>query len=191
MCHTMKRNKTLTVLLSAMLLLAAFAFTGCSTAAVLPENSSSESSTSESSTSESSASEDSSSEDSSDESSEESSSTGLGLYSSVGDYLADPAVIAELDETIAAMEGSGMAVTVSADGNTLVYTYTYETQLDIPDEDTLATFADAMKAGLTEQASAFEGIADSLRTIIDADDIAVRLVYCNADGTELYSHTFE
>lgn len=187
----MKRNRLLTALLSAVLLLAACAFTGCSTAAVLPGSSSSESSASESSASESSASSEDSSDESSEESSKESSSTGLGLYSSVGDYLADPAVIAELDGTITAMEGSGMAVTVTADGNTLVYTYTYETQLDIPDEDTLASFVDAMEEGLTEQASTFEGIAASLRTIISVDDIAVRLVYCNADGTELYSHTFE
>ena len=122
-----------------------------------------------------------------EESSEMSSSAPqTGLWSSVGEYLEDPSVV-----EIAAAEGTGLAIAVYADGNTLVYDYTYAEQLDLSDETTKQSMVDALKSGTEAQAAAYENIAAMLRSVISADDIRVRLTYNNADGSEIYSCEFE
>lgn len=128
-----------------------------------------------------------------EESSETSSSSApqTGLWSSVGEYLEDPSVVEQIDAEIAAAEGTGLAIAVYADGNTLVYDYTYAEQLDLSDETTKQSMVDALKSGIEAQAAAYENIAAMLRSVISADDIKVRLTYNNADGSEIYSCEFE
>lgn len=128
-----------------------------------------------------------------EESSETSSSSAPqpGLWSSVGEYLEDPSVVEQIDAEIAAAEGTGLAIAVYADGNTLVYDYTYAEQLDLSDETTKQSMVDALKSGIEAQAAAYENIAAMLRSVISADDIKVRLTYNNADGSEIYSCEFE
>lgn len=127
-----------------------------------------------------------------EESSEMSSSAPqTGLWSSVGEYLEDPSVVEQIDAEIAAAEGTGLAIAVYADGNTLVYDYTYAEQLDLSDETTKQSMVDALKSGTEAQAAAYENIAAMLRSVISADDIRVRLTYNNADGSEIYSCEFE
>ena len=127
-----------------------------------------------------------------EESSEMSSSAPqTGLWSSVGEYLEDPSVVEQIDAEIAAAEGTGLAIAVYADGNTLVYDYTYAEQLDLSDETTKPSMVDALKSGIEAQAAAYENIAAMLRSVISADDIKVRLTYNNADGSEIYSCEFE
>lgn len=119
------------------------------------------------------------------------SDTGATQWSSVAEYLADPTVTAEIAEQIAALEGSGLAVSVYADGSTLVYDYTYNQQLDLSDEAVKQSIVDALKSGTEEQAKTYENIASVLRAIISEDNIKVRLVYNNADGSEIYACEFE
>lgn len=128
-----------------------------------------------------------------EESSETSSSSAPqpGLWSSVGEYLEDPSVVEQIDAEIAAAEGTGLAIAVYADGNTLVYDYTYAEQLDLSDETTRQSMVDALKNGTEAQAATYENIAAMLRSVISADDIKVRLTYNNADGSEIYSCEFE
>lgn len=128
-----------------------------------------------------------------EESSETSSSSAPqpGLWSSVGEYLEDPSVVEQIDAEIAAAEGTGLAIAVYADGNTLVYDYTYAEQLDLSDETTRQSMVDALKSGTEAQAATYESIAAMLRSVISADDIKVRLTYNNADGSEIYSCEFE
>lgn len=114
-----------------------------------------------------------------------------GLWSSVGEYLEDPSVVEQIDAEIAAVEGTGLAIAVYADGNTLVYDYTYAEQLDLSDETTKQSMVDALKSGTEAQAATYENIAAMLRSVISADDIRVRLIYNNADGSEIYSCEFE
>lgn len=128
-----------------------------------------------------------------EESSETSSSSApqTGLWSSVGEYLEDPSVVEQIDAEIAAAEGTGLAIAVYADGNTLVYDYTYAEQLDLSDETARQSMVDALKSGTEAQAATYENIAAMLRSVISADDIKVRLTYNNADGSEIYSCEFE
>ena len=126
-----------------------------------------------------------------EESSETSSAPQTGLWSSVGEYLEDPSVVEQIDAEIAAAEGTGLAIAVYADGNTLVYDYTYAEQLDLSDETTRQSMVDALKSGTEAQSATYENIAAMLRSVISADDIKVRLTYNNADGSEIYSCEFE
>lgn len=119
------------------------------------------------------------------------SDTGTTQWSSVAEYLADPTVTAEIADQIAALEGSGLAVSVYADGSTLVYDYTYNQQLDLSDEAVKQSIVDALKSGTEEQSETYENIASVLRAIISEDNIKVRLVYNNADGSEIYACEFE
>lgn len=126
-----------------------------------------------------------------EESSEVSSAPQTGLWSSVGEYLEDPSVAEQIDTEIAAAEGTGLAIAVYADGNTLVYDYTYAEQLNLSDETARQSMVDALKSGTEAQAATYENIAAMLRSVISADDIKVRLTYNNADGSEIYSCEFE
>lgn len=114
-------------------------------------------------------------------------------YKSVGDYLLEDEVQASLDEEVAALEGSGVSMTVYADGNTLVYDCKYDEQLDLSDEEFSAAIVAALEeACVSEDSTAiYTDILDSLRVIIDADDICVRLIYRNADDSVIYSHDYK
>ncbi|MGN0478001.1 MAG: DUF4854 domain-containing protein [Hominenteromicrobium sp.] len=114
-----------------------------------------------------------------------------GKFKSVSDYLADPDVAEQIDSEIAAVEGTGLTVKVYADGSTLVYEYGYEDQLDLSDETVKQSIVNVLADACVEQAATFVGVAEALRGEIDANDIKVRLIYNNADGSEIYACEFE
>ena len=97
----------------------------------------------------------------------------------------------QINSQIAALENSGLTVSVYADGSTLVYDYTYAQQLDLSDEAVKQSIVDALRSGTEEQAETYKNIASVLRAIISEDNIKVRLVYNNADGSEIYTCEFE
>ena len=112
-------------------------------------------------------------------------------WNSVAEYLTDPTVVEQINSQIAALENSGLTVSVYADGSTLVYDYTYAQQLDLSDESVKQSIVDALRSGTEEQAETYKNIASVLRAIISEDNIKVRLVYNNADGSEIYTCEFE
>lgn len=114
-----------------------------------------------------------------------------GKFENVGAYLQDEEVAQELEKELANWEGSGITMNVYADGNTLVYACAYDTQLDLSDETLKQSVVDALEAASEEQRETYEDIAEALRTQVKGDDIKVRLVYSNADGSEIYSCEFE
>ena len=112
-------------------------------------------------------------------------------FSSVGEYLADASVQAELDKEFAALEGTGVSMEVYADGNTLVYDCKYDVQLEISDEMLHEALVAALEQALEETKDTYIDIAAKLHEVVDAEDITVRVIYLNADGTELYSRDFQ
>lgn len=181
----MNKSKRLAAAFAA-LLACALMLTACNTTAALDSQSSSTSSTS----SESSASSEESSAPS-EESSASSEESGLGLYNNIEDYLADPAVKAQMDASMDSMQTSDMSIVVTGEGNALVYTFTYGVQLDLSDEATKESVVSALEEGMAQQADVYTGIADSLRPLVTAKDVSVRIIYNNADGSEIYSCEFE
>lgn len=91
----------------------------------------------------------------------------------------------DIEQAKKELEGTGMSVDVTADGDTLVYRYTYDVELPVGDETT-ASF----DANLDEFKSQFDAVLDEMENLIDVDKPAVQLIYANPDGTVVYTHTF-
>ena len=106
-------------------------------------------------------------------------------------YLQDDTVAQQLDEQLSAMESSDYSVDVTAEGNTLIYTFAFGQQIDLSDETVNSTVVSALESGMEQQSSVFEGIVDELQNEVQDAGVKVRIVYNNADGTEIYSCEFE
>ena len=106
-------------------------------------------------------------------------------------YLQDDTVAQQLDEQLSAMESSDYSVDVTAEGNTLIYTFAFGKQIDLSDETVNSTVVSALESGMEQQSSVFEGIVDELQNEVQDAGVKVRIVYNNADGTEIYSCEFE
>lgn len=187
----MKKN-VLRILAAVLALTMVFSLAACGG----DEKGSSSSSSETSSSSEISSSEtSSSSEDSSEESSSETSSEAPasdGSFATVKAFLEDPATKAQLDKSISGMLGDDDTMSVSLDGtdDTLIYNFTFSDEaMASTDEDALKT---ALADGLDEASfvTTFENIAASIATVVDVDNVKVKVVYAKADGTELASKEY-
>lgn len=107
----------------------------------------------------------------------------LGVQAgSVEDYLNMPEVKAQLDAVIDSMSGMGMTMEVTGEGNRLIYTYQFETQLD--DVETVRA---GLEEGIMAQEATFKAIAKSLKEEINVENPVVVITYLNADGSEIYT----
>lgn len=88
------------------------------------------------------------------------------------------------DETLKQLEGSGMSMKIYAEGNTLVYHYIYDNPVEVSEED-LAE----METTLAASKEQFQTLIRQLEALIEADDIAIKILYENPDGSEVYSTT--
>ena len=90
------------------------------------------------------------------------------------------AQVASLQQT---MEEQGLNMTITGDGNKLIYTYTYPSE--VPD-----VMGDALESALQAQSSTFESIAETLKQAVDVDNPVVVVRYLSSDGTEICSMEF-
>ena len=74
----------------------------------------------------------------------------------------------------------------SVDGNILVFRFICQQQLDITDD-----IVAAMDAGLDGQADLMSSQVDIIESAIGAEDLVIRFVYINADGTEFLTKDFK
>ena len=107
-----------------------------------------------------------------------------GKFASVEDYLANEQVQEQLQPSIDSVKNMGLDLKITGEGNKLIYTYTYATQLD---EDGVA---EQLKEGLNAQASSFEGFASNVKDVINVDNPVVVVTYLNKDGTVLHTQEF-
>lgn len=89
------------------------------------------------------------------------------------------------------MSSDEFTVEIAGEGNTLIYTFTFGEAIDLSDETIKAAIVSALESGMEQQRSVFEGIADELQEQVEEENVKVRIVYNNADGTEIYSGEFE
>ena len=75
------------------------------------------------------------------------------------------------------VEGSGMSIEILAEGNTLIYEYTFEE--DSFDDSMLDAVKEQLVSGLESTASAFEGIASDLNDELKVENstVVVRYLY--------------
>ncbi len=95
-----------------------------------------------------------------------------------------------IDENLSSMaeelEGSGVTLDITVEGNTIIFTYTNEEQQDNSDGSVSSNLDEAAQAN----ASSFESAVEQIAEDIYQEDIQLRVVYLNADGTELGSYTY-
>ncbi len=75
------------------------------------------------------------------------------------------------------VEGSGMSIEILAEGNTLIYEYTFEE--DSFDDSMLDAVKEQLVSGLESSASTFEGIASDLNDELKVENstVVVRYLY--------------
>ena len=105
-------------------------------------------------------------------------------------YLKNETVAKQLDEQLGSMSSDEFTVEIAGEGNTLIYTFTFGEAIDLSDETIKAAIVSALESGMEQQRSVFEGLADQIRAQVQGDDVAIRVVYNNADGSEIYAATF-
>ena len=84
------------------------------------------------------------------------------------------------------MDGSGVKLEITVDGNSLIYTYTNETQMDNSD----GSVTSQLDAAAESNADSFQSVVDQIAQDINQQDIQLKVVYLNADGTELGSYSY-
>ena len=82
-----------------------------------------------------------------------------------------------IQEAKDSVEGSGMSIELLAEGNTLIYEYTFE-ENNFNDSE-LDTVTDQLVSGLESYASTFEGLASDLNKELKIDNskVVVRYLY--------------
>lgn len=68
----------------------------------------------------------------------------------------------------------------------MIYTYTNETQMDNSDGSVTSQLVRAAESN----ADSFQSVVDQIAQDINQQDIQLKVVYLNADGTELGSYSY-
>lgn len=112
-------------------------------------------------------------------------------YASIKDYVNDPTFQAEVKKQMAQYEGQGMSMTITGEGDKLVYTYKY-TDKQLIDEDFSLEDAQAyFDEAVAKQESQFKSLAAQLPVYIDVDDPSVVLRYYDYDDTLIWEKEFK
>lgn len=105
-------------------------------------------------------------------------------FDTISDFLDDPTVSKQISSVLA--ENDDISVTVKAEGNKLVYEYTFAEDVEVTDE---------VKASLEEntqtQHVTFENIADALQGAIREANPSVVIRYLDAQGNNVYEKEFK
>ena len=115
--------------------------------------------------------------------------SGSKKYATVGDYLNDPTVQAQIESSKQASSGMGMDIDVYAEGDdTLVYDYTYQQHFTDAQVSAAKTQLDTQ---LENYESTFMAVVDELEQNVDQPNPKVKVIYRNDDGTIITSKTYQ
>ena len=126
------------------------------------------------------------SKDTKDANDSDSSKASSKQYATLKECLDDPNSLTGIDEVKKA-SSDVLDIDVKADGNVLVYDYTYRTQVD---ESLLPSVKATLDKSLEATESTFVTLADTLQSQIE-EDIKIKVVYRNADSEIITEKTFE
>lgn len=111
----------------------------------------------------------------------------VGSFSSVEEYLNNPSVKAAMDALTDSAKDQGIVMEITGDGNTMVYAYTYQEQMDLSDATVKDGVKTALDAAMESQKDTFETGLNQIRAAINPD-VSIKIIYYNADGTEIASY---
>ena len=102
-----------------------------------------------------------------------------GKIDSIEAFVATDEMQSQIKEAKESVEDGTLTMDIVAEGNKLVYVYTYQTDLDIE-----AT-KEALATAIEQQASVFE-----IKNAVNVENPIVEVRYLAKDGTEIYSQEF-
>ncbi len=105
-------------------------------------------------------------------------------YSSVSDYLNADEVKSQLSEAQKSLEGSGISVEVTAEGEKMVYTYNCA---KLTKSDELVT---AMEAQMAKADSTFQNAANEMKKFVDVKNGQIEVTYLDSAGETICSKTY-
>ncbi len=113
----------------------------------------------------------------------------VSSFTSLEEYLSNSTVKASLDAVIESMEAQGISLDITAQGNTMVYTYTYQEQLDLSDPAQKDAMVNALDSAMESQKDTFETSLNQIRSVINPQ-VTIKIVYLNNDGSEIATYNF-
>ena len=112
-----------------------------------------------------------------------------GVYKNMEAYISDPTVKASLDQAIKSAAGSGMTIDITAEGNTLIYKYTYKQQMS-SDSVPVETLKQSLETAMNSQKDQMQNFANQIGNVVEETPAILSLQYIDADGTPLYEKEF-
>lgn len=107
-----------------------------------------------------------------------------GGTKTVEDYVNSEEAQSQFSTLQKSLEGSGLSMKISAEGNKMIYTYTYES---IEKSDDLV---ESLETAVAAQDSTFQATADGIKKEIDADSVSVVVEYVDCNGEMIYSKEY-
>lgn len=117
-------------------------------------------------------------------SADKSSSSSSSSYSSVEEYVNSPEIQNALSTLEKQLEGSGMNIKITADGNKMIYTYTYENQ------EKVDGLAESLEQALSAQDATFQATAEQIKEAVGVDSASVVIEYVDSKGEMIYSKEY-
>lgn len=111
-------------------------------------------------------------------------SSGSSSFDTIEDYLNSEDVKSALKTMEDALANSGMNLKVSADGNRMIYTYTYD-KFEKSD-DLVKSLETAMEA----QDGTFQSTADQIKQQVNVDSATVVIEYVDSKGEMIYTKEY-
>lgn len=95
----------------------------------------------------------------------------------------------DVQEELSSLETDG--VTITAKGNMLIYTYTFDESYDFSDATIKEAVVSSLQSSSEEAEDAFESVVEELENSTGIDDISMKVSYLEAGGAVLYEHTYD
>lgn len=108
-----------------------------------------------------------------------------GKFATIEEMLNSDLMKDTLETQFASLEGSGLSVSLAADGNKMIYNFTIED----PELSAIMDVA-ALESSLDSQTSTFESLASSLKAAVEVENPVIVVRYLDSSGNELVSREF-
>lgn len=109
---------------------------------------------------------------------------GAKKYSSVSDYLNSDEVKTQLSAAQKSMSGQGISVEVTADGDKMIYTYTYK---NLEKSDKVVT---EMESQLSKIDATFQSNVNQMKEFVEVDNGQIEVICLDKSGETIYSKTY-
>ena len=108
---------------------------------------------------------------------------GSGKYATMEEYVQSAEMQSQITSLQQTADAQGSSIAITGEGNKLIYTYTYPSEVS-------DLMGDALESALQSQSSTFESAVEMLKQVVDVDNPVVVVRYLSSDGTEICSMEF-